>query len=105
MSPDLAPLFPVAADAAKVDSLLRDHGRDHPLHHEAKLAAKAIFFEAAIRHESERHPVCTRRVEEYRALLAMNQYVRDAYRRKHVPGGSHDLLIPCLLTPCQKLPV
>ena len=93
MSPDFAPQFRAAADAMKkLNSVARDHGRDHPLYHEANLAAmtaEAGFLEAAILYESEMRPVCIQNVEKYRALLALDQHVRDAYRRKHVPGGSH----------------
>ena len=93
MSPDSAPLFRASAAAAKkVKKVARDHGRNHPLYHEANLAsmtADAGLFEAAILYEAEKRPVCTQRVAEYRAMLALDQGFRDGYRRRHIPGGSH----------------
>ena len=102
MFPGFASLAWASLDAVKkVDSLAREHGRDHPMYHEANLAAMtadANLMEAAMLYEAEKRPVCTQRIEEYRALLASFQRSRDVYRRKHIPGGSHGLFTLTLPT-------
>ena len=53
------------------------------------------MLEASLLFEFEQDPVDTHIVEECRAALALNQRVRDAYRRKHFPGAWVPWLVYC----------
>ena len=75
--PDIAPYLRACADARKkVESLARSpNARFYPPYHEAKLAAMeagAGLYEAMIHHESKKNPVCTQKVEEYRAMTGIS---------------------------------
>ena len=89
MSPELTLLVRASRDAARN---VNNMSQDHPLYHEAKLlavTANASMIEALFIRKTERGPVDTHIVEEYRAALAHNQRLRDTYRRQHFFGRSH----------------